>query len=283
MHLTIINDSHCANAMARQAARAALLTDASVYTLGVPSYSSIAAAGNLIDVLDAQRGMRSAVLVNVAPRYGEAKKWENGTPFCYFTWQSVVVIATTGGYTLSLVKKLGLVDAVNVLDVRSSLMKMAREHLLSPEEEARIAQSQFRSFEFLPRVASYLLHENEPPSTVLRLDEFPDAPAAVWWVDNFGNVKTTLLPEDVGFETGKRVSLSLGEFMCHASLKDVPDGEPALIVGSSGVEARRFLELVVQGGRAAERLSLSVGDELLDDAEAPPREEGAERAPLPAT
>ena len=275
MHITIINDSHCANAMARQAARAALLTDASVHTLGVPSYSSIAAAGNLVDALDAHCGKRSAVLVNVAPRHGEARKWGNGAPFCFFEWQSVVVVATIGGHTLSLVKKLGLVEAVNVLDVRAVLMKMVHEHLLSPKEEERIAHSQFRSFEFMPRLASYLLHENEPPSTVLHLDEFPDAPSAVWWVDNFGNVKTTLLPEDVGFESGKRVALSLGEFVCHESLKDVPDGEVALVIGSSGVGERRFLELMVQGGRAAERLNLAVGDELLD-AETLPREAAAE-------
>lgn len=265
MHITIINDCSCANTRARLTARTALLTDASVLAIGVANYSDLAAAGNLVDALDAHVGKRSAILVNVAPRFGTAKRWENGTPFCFFEYQNVIVVATIEGYTLSLIKKLGIVDHVNVLDVQSSVTKMVSEHLLTQEEGERIVHSQFRSFDFQPRIASYLLHENEPPSTRMNIEEIADVPHAAWWVDNFGNVKTTLLPDDVGFEVGKRAGLSLGEFMCFERLSDVPDDEAGLIIGSSGLGEQRFLELVVQGGSASEHLNMLVGDLLIEE------------------
>ncbi|NBD73900.1 hypothetical protein GVX82_02565 [Patescibacteria group bacterium] len=265
MHITIINDCSCPNTLGRQVARAALLTDASVFPIGVPAFADLAAAGNLIDALDAHGGKLSAIIANVAPRHGLGKEWENGTPFCTFSLGNTIVVATVGGYTLSLVKKLGLVERVSVLDIHSCLKKMVWDHVVSDEEAAHIAASQFRSFDFAPRVASYLLHGNELPATLASFEdlEIPDVPHAVWYVDNFGNVKTTLLPEEVDFAPGKRVTLATGDFVCFEHLSDVSEDEAGLIVGSSGIGEHRFLEVVVQGGRAEELLNISLGDVLL--------------------
>jgi hypothetical protein len=260
MHVTIINDCGDENAAARQIARTALLLDANVGFVAVPSFNELAAAGNLIDVLDAHADKKSAVLVNVAPRHGGGRAWSNGTPFCYFHIGHTLVVSTFGGTTLSLVKKLGLVDRVHMLDVHSTVEKMAREHVLTHEQSKAIAQSQFRSFDFVPRVAAYLLHENEVPATLVSLADVPDAPRAVWWVDNFGNVKTTLLPDEIGFAQGKTVGFGGRELQCHERLSSVPDGTPALIIGSSGLGAHRFLEVVVQGKHASDMLGLAVGD-----------------------
>ncbi len=265
MHLTLINDCSCENALGRQVARAALLTDASVYPIGVSAYDSLAAGGNLIDALDAHEGRMSGVLVNVAPRHGEGKQWENGTPFCYFVHGSTVVVATVGGYTLSLVRKLGIVEKVSVVDIHSVLKKMAWEHIIDQEQLAAVSETQFRSYDFAPRLLSYLLHGNEAPATLATFDDLGVSlpPHAVWHIDNFGNVKTTLLPDEVGFAHGKRILLSTGEFMCYEHLSDVPDGEAGIIVGSSGIGPHRFLEIVVQGGRANEFLNIALGDEVL--------------------
>ncbi len=46
--------------------------------------SEIEAAGFLVDAIDAMEGREGIVLVNVAPRGGKSKKWENGAPFGYF-------------------------------------------------------------------------------------------------------------------------------------------------------------------------------------------------------
>lgn len=252
--------------MGRQTARTALLTGSSITAVGVDAFADLAAAGCLIDALDAHMGADSAILVNVAPRNGGAKKWSNGTPFGFFKYFETLVIATVDGYTLSLVKKFGLTERINLLDIGAVVNKMQREHLLTQEQGDFIEASQFRSYDFLPRVASYLLHENEVPSTRVSLEDLnvPDAPHAVWWVDNFGNAKTTMLPDEVGFEPGKRATLTLGEFMCYEGLSQIPDNEAGLVVGSSGLGEQRFLEIAVQGGRADEHINIAIGDELLE-------------------
>jgi len=45
-------------------------------------------------------------------------------------------------------------------------------------------------------------------------------------------------------------------------LKDVPAETTAWIMGSSGFDTARFLELVVKSGSAAERLGLASGSQL---------------------
>ena len=245
-------------------ARTATLNDASVSFIGVDDFSDLGAAGNLVDAIDAFDGKRGAVLVNVAPRQNEAKRWENGTPFGYFWYQDTLVVSTVDGRMLSLVKKLGVFESVNVMDIRSVLIKMQMDKMISDEFSDRIALSQFRSYDFAPRIVHYLLQGKEAPSVVMHKEDIPDAPHAAWWIDNFGNVKTTLLSSDVGFEAGKRVALSIGEFLCYQHLKDVPDGEIGLIVGGSGIGDQRFLEIVVQGGRASEQVNIAVGDVLLE-------------------
>lgn len=262
MHITIINDCSDVNAAGRQMARMATLEDASVSFIGVGSYGDMAAAGNLIDVLDAHDGKPGAILVNVAPRHGTGKKWPNGTPFCYFWHKQTLVVSTFDGLTLSLVKKLCVAERVSLMDIRAVVDKMQREHLLDEEMGERIVSSQFRSYDFAPRVASYLLHENEPPATLVPLSEIDEAPRAVWWVDNFGNIKTTLLADEIGFAIGESITLAGHTLVCKKRLSDVANDEAALIIGSSGLGEQRFLEIVVQGKRACDELGLGLGDEL---------------------
>jgi len=65
-------------------------------------------------------------------------------------------------------------------------------------------------------------------------------------------------------KAGTSVETIFGPLLCYAHLSDVPEnGQPALIVGSSGIEDKRFLEIVVPGGSAAKKLSLSPSGEFL--------------------
>ena len=125
MHITIINDCKDANAAGRQMARAAGLIEAPVSFVGVSS--DLEAAGNLIDMLDAYGDSAGILLVNVAPRNGKAKKWQNGTPFGYFWYKKILVLSSIDGLTLSLVKKLQLVDSINVLDI--PMAEVTRQYL----------------------------------------------------------------------------------------------------------------------------------------------------------
>jgi hypothetical protein len=82
MNITIINDCRDANAVGRQSTRASVLIGGPVSFVGVQN--DIEAAGNLIDILDAYGGAPGAILVNVAPRNGKAKKVEERNTFWLF-------------------------------------------------------------------------------------------------------------------------------------------------------------------------------------------------------
>jgi hypothetical protein len=244
MFCTIINDCRDANAAGRQITRVTSLLSCPTNLIGVQN--DLESAGNLVDVLDAAEGGRGVVLVNVAPRNGMGKKWQNGTPFGYFWHKETLVLASVDGYTLSLAKKLGVMQNFRIL-----------------ETPAEYAKSQFRSFEFLPRAAKALLSGEKLAENEFDISEIPEAPKAVWWVDNFGNCKTTVLLEEINLEVGQAVGIKFGKLICFESLKDVSDGEVGLVIGSSGLADRRFLEIMKQGSSAAEELNISSGDVVI--------------------
>lgn len=259
VNITIINDCRDANAVGRQFVRASALMGGHVSFVGVSN--DLEAAGNLIDVLDAYGEEPGVVLVNVAPRGGKAKRFANGTPFCYFRYKQVLVVSSFDGLTLSLVKKLRLTDTVHVLDIPTIVQLFEKDGFVSAEQGAYIVGTQFRSYEFLPRVGAYLLTHADVPADHVGIEEIPDAPLAVWWVDNFGNCKTTLLESDIPHT--KTVTIKNAQLTYYDRLKDVPDTSTALITGSSGIADTRFLEIVVQGGNAAESLNVHSGASVL--------------------
>jgi len=115
MNITIINDCRDANAAGRQITRTTSLLGDSASFIGVSG--DLEAAGNIIDALDALEERPGIILANVAPRNGKAKKWANGTPFSYFRYKKVLILASVDGLTLSLVKKFKLTQSVTILDI----------------------------------------------------------------------------------------------------------------------------------------------------------------------
>src|SRR3989344_3943695 len=230
MFVTIINDCRDNNAAGRQCTRAAALLGVSPIFVGVKD--DIEAAGNLLDVLDAAEGREGIVLVNVAPRNGQAHNFQNGTPFGYFRYQNTLVISSISGYTLSLVKRFGLIDRIQLLDIPKVLAALAAQGQLGTELVEKISWSQFRSFDFLPRAAFWLWHRLPLPSETYSLESIPALERRVWCVDNFGNAKTSLLPEEVGFALGVKIKTKVGELVCYQRLRDLPDNESGLVIGS---------------------------------------------------
>ncbi|OGH73351.1 MAG: hypothetical protein A3C90_03135 [Candidatus Magasanikbacteria bacterium RIFCSPHIGHO2_02_FULL_51_14] len=260
--VTIINDCRDDDARVRQENRvAALLPDTRhISFCGVGS--TLEAAGCLVDALDALLGAEAIVLVNVAPRNGEARQWANGSPFGWTRVGRTLILGTVQGYTFSLLQKvLGEPLIINVFEFDAAVDALG----LDPATAARVKTTQFRSYEFLPRVAAALVAGKEIPTAPF--DDVPDPPDGIWFVDGFGNLKTTLLENHPSFcadnlahvsvsgdvETGGTVEC---DAICYHRLKDVPDGKLGIVVGSSGLGDRRFLELVVQGGSAARRFDI---------------------------
>ena len=267
MFVSIITDCCDDNALNRQAVRYMSYLNAPISKIGLTFFSSegngeLEGAGNLIDTLDATEGKKGLVVVNTAHRDGKGKKWPNGTPFGYFHYKETLVIATIDGYCLSLVKKLNLTKKINLLDVPTVIDSMIKQENYSKEYRKLVVDSQFRSYEFVPRVAKWLMNGIVLPHEKYSIDNVPDAPQAIWWVDNFGNTVTTVMPEDINFKPGKKIKTKYGELPCYDRLKDVPNNEPALIIGSWGIDNRRWVSLVIQGKSAAKEFGITSGSPL---------------------
>jgi len=270
---TIINDCADHNARVRQELRFESLFGVKPAFLGVGSYVPVEAAGNLLDTLDilinfplANTTRQNIVLVNVAPRHrSQQSAWDNGTPFCYFWLGKTLVVSTYEGETLALLRDLEIVQEVRLLDAQTVTAAATQWGDLTPAQAAKITHSQFRSLEFIPLVAYWLWQGKPVPSQSQTLKDLPSAKGAVWLVDNFDDVKTTLLPEDIQFAQGKQVKLANGQTdTCYRRLVDVPAGETALTIGSSGYGTHRFVEVVIgHCGRASTEHSLQVGDSVL--------------------
>lgn len=278
----IITDCADDNARARQELRFAKIFGSKPTFLGVGAdvvlgegnkAADVEAAGNLLDLLDAESNLptnasheqQTIILVNVAPRGGKTRKiWENGTPFCYFYINKALVVSTYARRCLSLIRDLGHLDSVELLDVPTVTAAAMEWGELTLAKADLINHTQFRSFEFMPLVARWILDKQPVPSMTQTLEDVPSIEPSVWWVDSFGNVKTTLLPKDIGFKDGKSVTLANGQkAVCYTHLADVPRGVTALVVGSSGLGDDRFVELVVQRGNAAKQYGLSIGSPIL--------------------
>lgn len=264
MYLSIINDCNDPGTMNRQVVRAAsLFPNMSISSVGVNSYGDLEASGHIIDTLDAALGEPGIILANVAPRHGKAKKWENGTPFGHIKVGDTNIFATVDGFTLSQLSKLGLAKDIEVYDIPTVTEFALKQELIDEAKRQYIVNTQFRSYEFLPRVARWYVDGIKLPFDSQPLSEFMTAPLSIWFIDNFGNCKTTALSSDIGHEPGKKIKTNFGEIQCYSRLKDVPDGEEALTLGSSGYGEDRYVELVVQGESGAKHFGASVGDKLI--------------------
>jgi hypothetical protein len=261
MFTTIINDCRDDNAKGRQMSRVASLAEGAISFVGVDS--DIEAGIQLIDILDATEGRPGMILVNVAPRGGHTTKWENGTPFAYCWHHETLIISTVDGFALSGVKKFLGLEAVNLLDTHSAARAMEEADFLPEDAAFRLPSSQFRSFDFTPRVGVFLAKGNPVPSEPYSLENIPDLPAAIWNIDNFGNCKTTLTREDVAHQ--EHLETRFGTLPVIAQLRDVPDGTDAVTVGSSGIGNTRFLELVTQRKHFASHHGAKVGDDVFEE------------------
>lgn len=276
MFLTLITDCHDSATFGRQLTRLSAIFKRAPIPVSISGNlddtASMEAAGVMVDILDSGMGEKGIVLVNAAPRNQE--KWSNGTPFGYFYYRKTLVVTTVDGYTLSLVKRFKLAEdnKVYVFDIPTVMDFMMDEYpgeLDANLEKARekaeyIKNTQFRSFEFMPRVANWKYQDLDIPEEELDLSDVLDLENHIFWIDNFGNAKTSILPEDINFAIGKEYQIEkIGKVKSYAKLKDVPVGQTALIVGSSGIRENRFLELVIQGSSAADKYRLKTGERLI--------------------
>lgn len=240
--ISIITDCHDANVRLRQEIRYATLIAGSKPTCYGIDQRPMQAAGCIIDALDAGRDSNQIIVANVAPR--QHKQYKNGCPFSFVHVGNAIVIGTPGVF--GLLKEFGLATEVQETDVYEVCSKF-----LDEKEAHRIAESQFRSFEYLPLLAKWIHEGKEIPAQRVSIESYEKP--CVWFVDNFGNCKTTATEQS-------QLSTEYQKVPFYKRLADVPVGEMAVIQGSSGYMDTRFLEIVVQGKNASEIQGLSVGN-----------------------
>lgn len=171
------------------------------------------------------------------------------------------IITTLGGYELSLVRHLDLARKVQIIDLEKTVDWVSTRNFITTSHAEYIKRTQFRSYEFSPDASVWLptLHALRGYATrCVDIEEYATAlDPCVWFVDGFGNCKTTLLSADHVRRT------RFARLPIYQNLASVPKNDMAAwVFGSSGMREQCFLELVVQKGRASELLDLKSGSLL---------------------
>src|SRR5574343_55992 len=238
MQITVISDCSDSNARGRQEARYKTLLGDGISITFMGAQHELEASGCLIDILDAYNGNPGIIVVNVAPR-GNKDKYPNGIPFSFGKIGNVYVIGTSNCFSLA--KKLGLISTISETDVYTVCSEF-----LDQSEAKRLSESQFRSYEYLPHLTNWIYQGKEIKSKEGEIHDFGQEDF-VWYVDCFGNCKTTII-----YERDQELRNSKSNYDFIERLTDVPkDGKAYFTKGSSGYKNQRFIEIVIQRGNAA--------------------------------
>lgn len=272
---TIITDCIDSNARQRQVNRyRSLFHEEPVFVPLESADIDLEAGGQLIDALDAAAApqqldpQKSIVLVNAAPRGSETRDagYDNGVPFCYTRYRGNLIFSTYNPRLLSMAR----ITNVDLIDIPTATEAFVADGLLTPDEAEAMNATQFRSLAFLPLAARVVAGGQELPKTPQPIEPDHDIGGRAWFTDSFGNIKTTSLPEDIDYQAGQIIAVRTAhgaykDAICIPHLADVPTGELAVTMGSSGYGSRRWLEVVVARGNAAEKLGgVAVGDKIFE-------------------
>ena len=152
--------------------------------VAVGAYSDLQAAGNLVDILDATEGNTGVILVNAAPRHGKGKKHDNGIPFGYFYWKKTLVVLTIDEIILNLLKDLNITETIEVFDIPEVMDWALKNNLVEKWVAEKTKKTQFRSFEFEPRVAQWIWNDKKVPSKKVKIKGKHEN-GQIWLIDNF--------------------------------------------------------------------------------------------------
>ncbi len=265
MSVFIFTDCYDANAVSRQIRRwQRLFRDVVINCFSVEK--SIEASFCVLDTYlagllpispDQNTNLPDILVGNIAPR--EERKYPNGAPFCFaYATDGTLIIGTPDTFVLPL--REGLIQKVFETDA----FHVCKAAGLSEDQALKIANSQFRSLDYVPLLAYWLLVEKKDiPVTQARIDpkKFDNE---IGYIDCFGNCKSTVRKSD--FPTtalseliNTTIELSTQPFSpdmtFYKRLADVPNDEDGVTEGSSG---NGFLEIVRQGGSAQNVWSIAV-------------------------
>jgi hypothetical protein len=272
----ILTDCIDANARYRLRGRFAALTGMVPGIDELPRDNPAYFAGlTLADTLQAgtvalgQHQVGTILVVNAAPRNGDHP---NGPPFGYFWYQPDpdctgcqphLVVTTVADEILSPLRhRLGITEirVVDVEQVMKEAMTAPWSYGLTDTDVDMVANTQFRSLWFQTLLAVWLDREHQFDSDIYPIPRMgPELVVHV--VDNFGNCKFEVTPEELGMAIGHKYQVkawgrTVPVDYCER-LVNVGHKQPGLVRGSGGC-----LELVIRMGDAADKFDLSVGQAI---------------------
>ena len=234
----VISDCYDYNAQARYVAGFSRHIGGPINTYGIQGLYE--GAGITMDIIDTLGGAEAIVFLNVAPRRDKDKddNHKNGRPFYYFFIRETLVICSSEDGIFSFFSHMGIpFEEIRAIDF---------------DQIPNIpTHTQFRSAQCVPAAAALILNKTFIGKEVLSDITISDVPPQIWFVDNFGNCKTTLLTHD-----------SLSSLPGYTSMNDVRDGEAAQIIGSSGYADNRLVELTIKGASYAATYDKKIGNQI---------------------
>jgi hypothetical protein len=233
--------------------------------VAVGAYSDLEAAGNLVDILDSSEGGEGVILVNAAPRHGKGKNYKNGVPFGYFYYKNTLVVLTIDDIILNVLKDLNITDSVEVFDIPTVMDEAFEKGLVEKWVAEKTKNTQFRSLEFEPRIASWIWKGEKFTTEKIEISGGHEN-GKIYLIDNFGNCKTTMTASAISKlkNENNEVETKIGKIKVYDWLHELPNDETGLIKGSSGLNQEKFMEVMVQGKSAADVYDLSIGDNIFE-------------------
>ncbi len=208
----------------------------------VPPFDTYATGFFLAETaINSHLGARHLFYVNTAPRHDDEKPKADseGEKLVYLKlFNGVRIVAVNSGFSLSFVKP--AIEEAHIVEVEN-------------------AGSQFRSRDFYPKILGDVAHGRDDRFTG-KEPAIPDMPKNVLCItDGYGNLKTSVDPEELGPYIGGFLSVQIGgvkHFVrAGQSIFDVPDGHLCMAKGSSGWTLpdgtkHCFTEIVCRSGNA---------------------------------
>lgn len=253
-------------AMSRMLVRTAALFPATTI-VSFDAGSIEEANGNIVDALDAglcgtHHDAGGIILCNSAPR--KSARATNGDAIVYARLNGWIVVST-----------LDPIAMLHKLCPKVCFWKIDVDNFVRDYLHTGRTRFNFRGLEVIPFMAEILANANceaklDDLSTLVT--HYPSIEPCIWLVDTIEgrptNLKLSLLRDEIKrFGVGKVAQVRIGEkecaIPCFERLTDIPNGTLGLYEGSSGLYSRRFLEIAVMGGSAAERLGVTRSGEKI--------------------
>lgn len=216
---------------------------------------------NILNVLEvwADADSRGNIVVgNFSPR--TETEWQNGAPFCFTLIDGNLVVANPKCFALLIESGLCSSGDIFQTDVKEVCSKF-----LSDIKAEEIASTQFRSLWYVARLIQWIIEDKGIPCKPLNTKKHVPkvSKSTIFLIDNFANIKLSISAEVLEslIGTNSMMKIDRREYIIppiYSRLSEIPKGGIGFVTGSGG----DFCELQINGGRAGDYFSATIGEKV---------------------